>query len=59
MNLKSIEKFHTEKEPINQWFNVRPDFPSEEKLIRYYKLGIELADKYTKLLIDQSVIDFK
>lgn len=58
-NLKSIEKFAAEKQPIQKWFNITPDFKSEDKIIRYYKTGIMLADNWTKILIDQSVIDFK
>lgn len=59
MNLKSIEKFTAEAEPITKWFDITPDFNDDEKTIRYYKMGISLADKWTKILIDQSVIDFK
>lgn len=56
--IKSVSKAKLADE-IEKWMNTEySSSMTEEQKIRYFKWGLQLSDRWTKLLIEQSIINF-
>lgn len=44
---------------ISRWLNTIPEFKTEEETTRYYQKGIELLDTWGRILIENSIIEFR
>ena len=58
-NIKGISQHSSTAQEITNWLNIVPDFKDEAETTGYYLKGIALLDDWSKILIDQSIIEFR